>query len=100
MLTVDYVEFGLMRTLLVVVDLIILGSLIYFLQVEIHSLCVCAICVSVYVCILVCIKKDTDRNQRRIKRPDIDRPIDQLDPVKNKKIDIVTFQRPSKPTKL
>jgi len=40
MLTVDYVEFGLMTILLAVVDLIILGSLIYFLQVEIHFLCV------------------------------------------------------------
>lgn len=47
MLTVDYVEFGLMTILLAVVDLIILGSLIYFLQVEIHFLCV--ICVSMYV---------------------------------------------------
>jgi len=48
MLTVDYVEFGLMRTLLVVVDSIILGSLIYFLQIEIHSVCV------VYVCVYTC----------------------------------------------
>ena len=51
MLTVDYVEFGLMTILLAVVDLIILGSLIYFLQVEIHFLCVWYEYLCMYTCV-------------------------------------------------
>jgi len=73
-----------MTILLAVVDLIILGSLIYFLQVEIHFLCV-------YLCMYTCVywitsKKIPAAISGVIKRPDIDRPIDQLDLVRNKKL--------------